>query len=90
MFLNPEISPARFIKGLRCTHISRSTSCILHLAPLTPQLWGEPEFQSPPELGDLGGKKVSDANQRTCVYTVAFLRGAGGDLNLMGKFENTP
>ena len=24
-------------------------------APLTPQLWGEPETQSPPELGDLGG-----------------------------------
>jgi hypothetical protein len=28
---------------------------ILHLAPLTPQVWGEPESQSPPELGDLGG-----------------------------------
>ena len=40
---------------------------LLHLAPLAPQLWGEPEFQSPPELGDLGGKKASDANQRTCV-----------------------
>ena len=26
-------------------------------APLTPQLWGEPESQSPPELGDLGGEK---------------------------------
>ncbi|HEY9610803.1 cobyrinate a,c-diamide synthase, partial [Allocoleopsis sp.] len=27
------------------------------LAPPAPQLWGEPELQSPPELGDLGGKK---------------------------------
>ncbi|MBD2015115.1 CHAT domain-containing protein [Microcoleus sp. FACHB-53] len=26
------------------------------LAPLAPQLWGEPESQSPPELGDLGGE----------------------------------
>ncbi|HBB33912.1 MAG TPA: hypothetical protein DC064_19465 [Cyanobacteria bacterium UBA9273] len=25
------------------------------VAPLTPQLWGEPESQSPPGLGDLGG-----------------------------------
>jgi hypothetical protein len=25
------------------------------LAPPAPQLWGEPELQSPPELGDLGG-----------------------------------
>jgi hypothetical protein len=57
---------------------------LLYLAPLAPQLWGEPEFQSPPELGDLGGKKVSDVNQRTCVYTVAFLRGAGG----ISRFEN--
>ncbi len=24
-------------------------------APLTPQFWGEPELQSPPILGDLGG-----------------------------------
>jgi hypothetical protein len=30
---------------------------ILYLAPLAPQLWGEPEVQSPPELGDLGGEK---------------------------------
>jgi hypothetical protein len=38
----------------------------INFAPLAPQLWGEPEFkilnlegirvQSPPELGDLGGK----------------------------------
>jgi hypothetical protein len=28
---------------------------MLHFAPLAPQLWGEPELQSPPELGDLGG-----------------------------------
>ena len=27
------------------------------LAPPAPQLWGEPEFQSPPKLGDLGGEK---------------------------------
>ncbi|HEY9605294.1 MAG TPA: CHAT domain-containing protein [Allocoleopsis sp.] len=27
------------------------------LAPLTPQLWGEPESLSPPELGDLGSEK---------------------------------
>ena len=33
------------------------------LAPLAPQRWGEPfsiyEFQSPPELGDLGGKNLN-------------------------------
>ena len=28
---------------------------MLHFAPLAPQFWGEPEFTSPPELGDLGG-----------------------------------
>jgi tetratricopeptide (TPR) repeat protein len=27
------------------------------VAPPAPQLWGEPELQSPPELGDLGGEK---------------------------------
>ena len=32
-------------------------------APLTPQLWGEPEVQSPPELGDLGGKKINLQSQ---------------------------
>jgi hypothetical protein len=37
---------------------------LLHLAPLASQLWGEPEFQSPPELGDLGGKKVSAQDLR--------------------------
>jgi len=26
----------------------------LHLAPLAPQFWGEPEFQSPPGLRPLG------------------------------------
>ncbi|HEY9604551.1 MAG TPA: amino acid adenylation domain-containing protein [Allocoleopsis sp.] len=26
------------------------------VAPLTPQFWGEPELQSPPELGDVGGE----------------------------------
>ncbi len=45
---------------------------MLHLVPLAPNATLEPEFQSPPELGDLGGKKVSDANQRTCVYTIGF------------------
>ena len=30
---------------------------MLHLAPLTPQLWGELESQSPPKLGDLGGEQ---------------------------------
>lgn len=30
---------------------------MLHLAPLTPQFWGEPEFQSPSILGDLGGHR---------------------------------
>src|SRR5919199_982705 len=34
-----------------------STRLIQALAPPAPQLWGEQEFQSPPELGDLGGKK---------------------------------
>ena len=32
-------------------------------APLAPQLWGEPfsiyGFQSPPELGDLGGENLN-------------------------------
>ncbi len=57
---------------------------MLHFAPLAPQTWGEPELQSPPELGsqcglgvspsrapgvDLGGDIASDTNQRTCVYT---------------------
>jgi hypothetical protein len=51
---------------------------ILHFAPLAPQFWGELEPQSPPELGDLGGKIASLTNQKTCVYTVAFLRGVGG------------
>ncbi len=37
----------------------------LHLAPLAPQIWGEPEAQSPPELGDLGGKITSETNQQT-------------------------
>ncbi len=36
---------------------------------------GEQELQSPPELGDLGGKITSDANQETYVYTVANFRG---------------
>jgi hypothetical protein len=30
---------------------------MLHLAPLAPQSWGGPEFQSPPESGDLGGHR---------------------------------
>ena len=38
------------------THLA-SNSQMLHLAPLTPQLWGELESESPPELGDLGGEK---------------------------------
>ncbi|HEY9603467.1 MAG TPA: SUMF1/EgtB/PvdO family nonheme iron enzyme [Allocoleopsis sp.] len=29
------------------------------IAPLAPQFWGEPESQSPPELGDLGGECLS-------------------------------
>jgi hypothetical protein len=28
-----------------------------YFAPLAPQFWGEPDSQSPPELGDLGGEK---------------------------------
>jgi hypothetical protein len=32
-----------------------------NLAPLTPQFWGESDFQSPPELGDLGGADDSNA-----------------------------
>jgi cobyrinic acid a,c-diamide synthase len=33
------------------------------LAPPAPQVWGEPELQSPPELGDLGGKKDLGINR---------------------------
>ncbi|MDJ0572211.1 MAG: hypothetical protein QNJ53_24645 [Pleurocapsa sp. MO_192.B19] len=29
------------------------------------------DFQSPPELGDLGGKNLRDETQETYVYTVA-------------------
>ncbi|HEY9832182.1 MAG TPA: pseudouridine synthase [Stenomitos sp.] len=36
-----------------------SQSQMLHFAPLAPQLWGEPEFQSPPELGSQCGLGVS-------------------------------
>jgi hypothetical protein len=32
----------------------------LNLAPLAPQFWGELDFQSPPELGDLGGENDSN------------------------------
>jgi tetratricopeptide (TPR) repeat protein len=33
------------------------TPLIKALAPPAPQLWGEPKFQIPPALGDLGGEK---------------------------------
>ena len=44
---------------------------MLHLAPLTPQLWGELEvqishLQSPPELGDLGGGKDLYTHHGNC------------------------
>ncbi len=65
-----QIPPSPLKNATVYTHLSLDLK-MLHLAPLAPQLWGEPEFQSPPELGDLGAEKVSDANQRTCVYTVA-------------------
>jgi hypothetical protein len=32
-----------------------------------------------------GGEKVSDANQRTCVYTVAFSRGIGSEFSPLFK-----
>ncbi|PZV26497.1 MAG: hypothetical protein DCF12_09395 [Snowella sp.] len=32
------------------------------IAPLAPQLWGEELIESPPELGDLGGKKNHYSN----------------------------
>jgi CHAT domain-containing protein/tetratricopeptide (TPR) repeat protein len=48
--------PTPLNKATAYTHLT-SSSQMLHLAPPTPQLWGEPEFQSPPELGDLGGEK---------------------------------
>jgi cobyrinic acid a,c-diamide synthase len=45
------------------------------LAPPAPQLWGEPELQSPPEWGDLGGKKD------LCINRSLFERGISlGDL----------
>ncbi len=31
--------------------------------------------QSPPELGDLGGRRVKNEDDETCVYTAAFPRG---------------
>ena len=34
---------------------------LLTFAPLTPQLWGEPEVKSPSELGNLGGKSASQS-----------------------------
>jgi hypothetical protein len=45
---------------------------MLHLAPLAPQLWGESEFQSPPELGDLGGEKDLCVHRRAlpCSYPI--------------------
>ncbi len=81
MFFKPGDPPSPpYKRATVYTHLSLD---LFHTAfsPPNPQLWGnrsfsrpriagEPEFQSPPELGDLGGKKVSDANQRTCVYTV--------------------
>ena len=42
---------------------------MLPFAPLAPQFWGEPELQSPPELGDLGGLKASNLIEEACVYT---------------------
>jgi hypothetical protein len=59
---------------------------MLHFAPLAPQFWGELELQSPPELGDLGGKSALDTNQRTCVYTVA-AEGRGGEVLLPSPFR---
>jgi hypothetical protein len=66
--------PAPLKKATVYTHLPINLK-ILHFAPLAPQVWGEPELQSPPELGDLGGKIASFSNQRTCVYTVALKRG---------------
>ena len=33
-------------------------------APLTPQTWGEPESQSPPILGDLGGERIDSLDRQ--------------------------
>ena len=59
---------------------------MLPFAPLAPQFWGALELQSPPELGDLGGKSASDTNQRTCVYTVA-ADGREGEVLLPSPFR---
>ena len=44
-------------------------------SPPSPPSLGGIRFQSPPELGDLGGKNLRDETQETCVYTVAFEAG---------------
>src|SRR5919199_5980774 len=74
-----------FTKATVYTHLLLNPK-MLHFAPLAPQIWGEPELQSPPELGDLGGNLASYTNQRTCVYTVALTKGRqGGFLLMQGK-----
>ncbi len=40
------------------------------LSPPSPPTLGGTRFQSPPELGDLGGKNLRDETQETYVYTV--------------------
>ncbi|MDJ0594891.1 MAG: type 2 lanthipeptide synthetase LanM family protein [Pleurocapsa sp. MO_226.B13] len=44
-------------------------------SPPSPPSLGGTRFQSPPELGDLGGKNLRDETQETYVYTVGLDRG---------------
>jgi o-succinylbenzoate synthase len=47
--------------------------------PPNPQFWGDRKIQSPPELGDLGGRRdQNDSQVNLCVHG-SFLRGARGD-----------
>jgi hypothetical protein len=59
------------------------------LAPLAPQLWGEPESQSPPELGNFGDKTASqsppalgDLGGETASQSPPVLGDLGGKKNL--------
>jgi hypothetical protein len=42
-------------KAAAYTHLGMTAQCCIG-PPLSPQVWGETGTQSPPELGDLGGK----------------------------------
>ena len=71
---DPPLSP---LGKLRCTHIFMFNLKMLHFAPLAPQFWGEPEVQSPPELGDLGGLSISNVSRDDlCVHRSLGKRGS--------------